>query len=121
MLLEEGGKAALFEAAKELNANGTLGKIVPSHILSNIPLTSADEFSLFLENLPISSSFLRLRAHLFQPRASPGIFIYYTRFTEILNCILQDLDGMFFDLEEDSDDTDKVPCRPKSCVANLDN
>jgi hypothetical protein len=55
-----------------LSANGTLSKIVPSHVLSNVPLSSADEFTSFLDNLPVSSSCLRLRAHLFQPRASPG-------------------------------------------------
>ena len=69
---EEENKIALFEAAKSLNASGLLGKIIPNHIVSNIPLSSADEFAIFLENLPASSAYLRLRAHLFQPRASPG-------------------------------------------------
>ena len=69
---EEENKSALFEAAKSLNASGVLAKIVPNHIASSIPLSSADEFAMFLVNLPASSAYLRLRAHLFQPRASPG-------------------------------------------------
>jgi hypothetical protein len=69
---EEENKIALFEAAKSLSASGILSKIIPNHIISNIPLSSADEFAIFLENLPASSAYLRLRAHLFQPRASPG-------------------------------------------------
>jgi hypothetical protein len=69
---EEENKIALFEAAKSLNASGILSKIIPNHIVSNIPLSSADDFAIFLESLPASSAYLRLRAHLFQPRASPG-------------------------------------------------
>jgi hypothetical protein len=72
LCFEEENKLALFEAAKALSASGILGKIIPNHTISNIPLSSAEEFAIFLENLPASSAYLRLRAHLFQPRASPG-------------------------------------------------
>ena len=71
-MLDNGSKRSLLEAAKTLNSNGTLSKILPSNVSSSVPLSSADEFALFVESLPVSASSLRLRAHLYRPRAAPG-------------------------------------------------